>query len=173
MREILNARKPVVWQDACTGKYHAVNNETGDAVPCDAHGKPLPRFHSGVSGVASTKKRMGLTLKDTALYKSLQGPPPPRPPPLDAAAREERAATAGRFGAKVPSEAALFLQQQLRDREDYPELEGERQEEEAKARFKIEELHKNFYALQASTQAGARPHTWRTPTPRAFPSVHC
>ena len=38
-------------------------------------------------------------------------------------------------------------------RERFPELEAERLEEEAKARHKIEELHKNYEALQASASA--------------------
>lgn len=147
-------RKPAVWQDMATGRCHAVNNETGEAVPCTITGTPLPQFHKGISGVASTKQRLGLTLKDTALYKSLQGPPPARPPPLSPRLEGERITTTGRFCAKVPCESELFLQQQLRARRDYPEIENARREEEAKARFKIDELHKNFYALQASTQNG-------------------
>ena len=143
-----------MWEDLNTGKFHAVNNETGESVPCDSQGRTLPQFHHGVSGVASTKKRLGLTLKDTELQKSLLGPQPTRPPEPSAAIRAERVSTTGRFGRNTPSEAAIFLKAQRRLREDYPEIEEARLEEEAKARFKIDELHKNFYALQASTQAG-------------------
>lgn len=51
-------------------------------------------------------------------------------------------------------EAQLFLTQQKDLRLRYPEQEALRLEEEAKARHKIEELHKNYYALQASNVAG-------------------
>ena len=47
----------------------------------------------------------------------------------------------------------MFVKQQLQLREAYPELERERLEEEAKARHKIDELHKNYEALQASASA--------------------
>ena len=53
-------RKPVVWEDLNTGKFHAINNETGERVPCDRNGRPLPQFHNGISGIASTKQRKGL-----------------------------------------------------------------------------------------------------------------
>ena len=56
-------RKPVVWEDLSTGKFHAVNNETGEKVPCDRDGRPLPQFHLDISGTASTKERMNLRLK--------------------------------------------------------------------------------------------------------------
>ena len=69
------------------------------------------------------------------------------------ALKEERVGTKGRFYTKLPSEAKIFLKQQLEMRERYPELEAERLEEEAKARHKIEELHKNYEALQASASA--------------------
>ena len=35
-----------------TGKYHAVNNDTGEQVSCDANGRPIAQFHHNVSGVA-------------------------------------------------------------------------------------------------------------------------
>lgn len=147
-------RKPVVWEDLSTGKFHAINNETGEKVPCDRNGRPLAQFHLDVSGTASTKERMKLRLKDTALNKSLMTPPPPRPQPLRGAAllalKEDRVETKGRFRSKQFPEAALFVKQQIQLREAYPELERERLEEEAKARGKIEELHKNYAALQAS-----------------------
>ena len=57
------ARKPVVWEDLSSGTFHAVNNETGEHVPCDRDGRALPRFHLDVSGIASTKERMSLRLK--------------------------------------------------------------------------------------------------------------
>ena len=154
---IVLPRKPVVWEDLSTGKFHAINNETGEKVPCDRNGRPLAQFHLDVSGTASTKERMKLRLKDTALNKSLMTPPPPRPQPLKGQAllslKEERVETKGRFRSKLPAEAALFVKQQLQMREAYPELERERLEEEAKARHKIDELHKNYEALQASASA--------------------
>ena len=146
-------RKPVVWEDLSTGKFHAINNETGEKVPCDRNGRPLPQFHLNVSGTATTKERMTLRLKDTALNKSLMSAAPTRPQPLRGPAllalKEERVETKGRFRSKLPSEAALFVRQQKELREAYPELERERLEEEAKARHKIDELHKNYEALQA------------------------
>ena len=102
-------RKPVVWQNLIDGTYYAINNHTGDRVPCDRLGRPIPQFHRGISGVASTKMRMSLNLKvcqhtlylvaplfmllppvilvmmpvqDMALQKSLQTPDPERPSPL-------------------------------------------------------------------------------------------
>ena len=69
------------------------------------------------------------------------------------ALKEERVGTKGRFYTQQPSDAKIFLKQQLEMRERYPELEAERLEEEAKARHKIEELHKNYEALQASASA--------------------
>lgn len=151
------ARKPVVWEDLSSGTFHAVNNETGEHVPCDHNGRALPRFHLDVSGIASTKERMSLRLKDTALQKSLLSPEPERPNALRGSAlvklKEERVGTKGRFGTKLPSEAGLFTRQQQEMRVRYPEIERERMEEEAKARHKIEELHKNYAALQASAVA--------------------
>lgn len=182
-------RKPVVWEDLTTGKFHAVvralkvlsggtqsaggcavdqprcldshvqNNETGEHVPCDRSGRPLPQFHLNISGTASTSERLKLRLKDTALNKSLMSTAPARPdiPRGSALAklREERVETKGRIGIKLPSEAALFVTQQQQMRVTHPEIEAERREEEAKARHKIEELHKNYAALQASSEAGA------------------
>lgn len=91
------------------------------------------------------------------MNKSLLTPEPTRPRlPRGAdlaALKEDRVGTKGRFYSKLPSEAALFLKQQLDLRAQYPELEAERLEEEAKARHKIEELHKNYEALQASASA--------------------
>ena len=72
-------RKPVVWEDLTTGKFHAVNNETGEHVECDRNGRPIAQFHHGISGVASTKERLGLRLKDVALQKSLLLPEQRRP----------------------------------------------------------------------------------------------
>jgi hypothetical protein len=150
-------RKPVVWEDLSTGKFHAINNETGEKVPCDRDGRPLAQFHLNISGVASTKDRMKLRLKDTALNKSLLSDEPPRPEAPRGAAlqalKEERAETKNRFYTKLPSEAGLFLRHTLAMRVAHPELEAERLEEEAKARHKIDELHKNYEALQASASA--------------------
>ena len=150
-------RKPVVWEDLTTGKFHAINNETGEKVPCDRDGRPLAQFHLNVSGTASTKERMTLRLKDTALNKSLMSAAPPRPEALRGATlmslKEDRVETKGRFRSKLPSEAALFTIMQHNMRRAHPELEAERLEEEAKARHKIEELHKNYEALQASASA--------------------
>ena len=184
-------RKPVVWEDLSTGKFHAVNNETGEKVPCDRDGRPLPQFHLGISGTATTKARKSLRLKvraakprslaslllaliilqlctsltvcfcvylqDTALNKSLLEPEPARPAVPRGSAlqamKEERVETKGRFYTKLSSEAGLFLKHTLQSRIDHPELEAERLEEEAKARHKIDELHKNYEALQASASA--------------------
>lgn len=150
-------RKPVVWEDLTTGKFHAVNNETGEKVPCDRDGRPLAQFHLNISGIAHTKDRMKLRLKDTALNKSLMTAAPERPESLRGstllALKEDRVETKGRFRSKLPTEAALFVKQQLQLREAYPELERERLEEEAKAQHKIDELHKNYEALQASASA--------------------
>merc|ERR1711871_1040511 len=154
---VAEPRKPVVWEDLSTGKFHAVNNETGEKVPCDRDGRPLPQFHLRISGIASTKERMKLRLKDTALNKSLMEPEPTRPPAPRGSAlqalKEDRVETKGRFYTKLPSEAGLFLKATLQSRIDHPELEAERLEEEAKARHKIDELHKNYEALQASASA--------------------
>ena len=150
-------RKPVVWEDLTTGKFHAVNNETGEKVPCDRNGRPLAQFHLDVSGTATTKERMNLRLKDTALNKSLMSEAPPRPQPLRGQKllelKEDRVETKGRFRSKLPNEAGLFVKQQKELRIMYPEIERERLEEEAKARHKIDELHKNYEALQASASA--------------------
>lgn len=144
---------PYAWCDLVTGRYHSVNNKTGEHVPCDALGNSLPQFHHDVSGVASTKTRMALRLKDTALQRSLLGPAPKRPEPLaDAELLRDRVATTGRFATKLPSEAALFVKQQRQRFADYPHILESMQEEEAKAKHKIDELHKNFYALQASNE---------------------
>lgn len=67
-------RKPVVWEDLATGKFHAVNNETGEEVPCDRDGRPVAQFHLGVSGTASTKTRMQLRLKVRRPHKLLTLP---------------------------------------------------------------------------------------------------
>ena len=72
-------RKPVVWEDLTTGKFHAVNNETGEEVPVDRNGRPIAQFHHGISGVASTHERNSLRLKDVALQKSLLLPEGRRP----------------------------------------------------------------------------------------------
>ena len=57
----------------------------------------------------------------------------------------------------MDSQVELFTAQQRAERARFPEREEARREEEAKARHKIEELHKNYYALQASTEAGKLP----------------
>lgn len=97
--------------------------------------------------------------QDTALQKSLLTPEPQRPEALHdeklfRSFKEGRAETKGRFRSKLLPEAQLFLTQQRDLRLRYPEQEALRLEEEAKARHKIEELHKNYYALQASNVAG-------------------
>lgn len=53
----------MVWQNMVDGTYYAINNDTGDRVPCDRLGKPIPQFHRNISGVASTKMRLSLNLK--------------------------------------------------------------------------------------------------------------
>ena len=147
---------PYAWQDLVTGRYHSVNNETGEHVPCDALGNSLPQFHHNVSGVASTKSRMALRLKDTALQRSLRGAPPKRPEALDELLLQERVATTGRFATRAPSEAALFVQQQRQRFADYPYILDSMREDEARAKHKIDELHKNYYALQASNEVGKK-----------------
>lgn len=154
-------RKPVVWQDLSTGKYHAVNNETGEEVQTDADGRPIAQFHHNVSGVATTKQRLSLRLKDVALQKSLLGPEPKRPDALldrqfALQLKEDRVETKGRFRSKLLPEAELFLRQQADLRQRYPSIVAAAAEEEAKAKHKIEELHKNYYALQASNDAGTK-----------------
>lgn len=57
----------------------------------------------------------------------------------------------------MPIEAEHFLKQQKVLRAQYPEREERAQEEEARAKHKLDELHKNYYALQASTDAGKAP----------------
>ena len=98
-----------------------------------------------------------MRLKDTALNKSLLSEEPLRPEPPRGAAlqalKEERTETKNRFYTKLPSEAGLFLKHTLQMRIQHPEIEAERLEEEAKARHKIDELHKNYEALQASASA--------------------
>ena len=170
------ARKPVVWEDLTTGKFHAINNETGEEVPVDRDGRPIAQFHLGVSGTATTKARMSLRLKDVALQKSLGGPEPPRPAALKDAGlfrslREDRVETRGRFRSKLSPEAGLFLTSQRRMNETFPEMVEAAQAEEAKARRKIEELHKNYYALQASNDAGGKASTQQQTSQREIKNV--
>ena len=56
-------QQPVIWENQVASTQHVVNNETGDHIACDAFGKPVPPFHPGVTGVASTKERKKLELK--------------------------------------------------------------------------------------------------------------
>ena len=83
-------------------------------------------------------------------------PPPARPPPLDDHLKRERVSTTNRFGGKISSEIDLYLREKQRQHAQFPEREEARAEEEAKARHKIEELHKNYYALMASSDAGVQ-----------------
>lgn len=131
-----------------------VNNETGDHIPCTATGKPILPFHPGITGVASTKKRMGLKLKEKIHEQSLTKPAPPRPAPLEDEQKLERLSTKGHFNTKPPAEVEQFLHQSAQLREQFPERELAKLEEEAKFRYKVDELHKNYYALQASERAG-------------------
>ena len=83
-------QQPVIWENQTVGSYHVVNNENGDHIACDAFGKPIPPFHPGVTGVASTKERLSLELKDTVWEKTLQKKAPPRPPVLEPHLLQER-----------------------------------------------------------------------------------
>lgn len=154
-----NARKPVVWEDLTTGKYHAINNDTGELVPVDRDGRPIAQFYLGISGCASTQERTKMRLKDVALLQSLCTAEPPRPAGLKDAAllhsmREDRVETRGRFRVKPTPEPLLFLRYQKYFNETYPEVVAAAKAEDDKARRSIEEMHKNYYALQASTAAG-------------------
>ena len=70
---------------------------------------------------------------------------------------QDRVSSKNRFGVKASLEVEHFLKQQKELRLQYPERVERAREEEAKARFKIEELHKNYFALQASNEAGKAP----------------
>ena len=67
--------------------------------------------------------------------------------------RRERASTTGRFGAKTSGEIDLYEADKRSRLIKYPEIEEARLEEVEKAKFKIDELHKNYYALQSSQKA--------------------
>ena len=56
-------QQPVIWENQVVGRFHVVNNETGDHIACDPFGKPTPPFHPGITGVADTKERLSLQLK--------------------------------------------------------------------------------------------------------------
>ena len=88
-----------------------------------------------------------------AWEKSLEQPAKPRPPPIDPSLRKERASTTGRFGAKTSGEIDLYEADKRSRLIKYPEIEDARLEEVEKAKFKIDELHKNYYALQSSQKA--------------------
>jgi hypothetical protein len=148
-----------VWEDLTTGKYHAINNDTGEVVPVDRDGRPIAQFYLGISGCASTQERTKMRLKDVALLQSLCTAEPPRPAGLKDAAllrsmREDRVETRGRFRVKPTPEPLLFLRYQKYFNETYPEVVAAAKAEDDKARRSIEEMHKNYYALQASTAAG-------------------
>ena len=136
---------------------HIVNNETGDHIPCDAFGKAIPPFHPGITGVADTKERLSLELKDVAWDKTLQKEAPPRPGPLPNHLLRERVSTTNRFGGSSAGEIDLYLREKQRLLLQFPEREEARAEEEAKARHKVEELHKNYYALMASSDINQKP----------------
>jgi hypothetical protein len=146
--------QPTVWEDQITSKFHIVDNETGARIPCDRSGtKLLPKFIPGLSGVATTSDRMA-RLAEVGHMKMPAAASGDRPGPLDAELRQQRAVTKGRFGTKHQSEIDLFLHEQRVRREQFPEIEAKAREEEAVARAKIDELHKNYLALAASTKAG-------------------
>jgi len=156
------ARKPVVWEDLTTGKFHAINNKTGERIEVDRDGRPIAEFHLNVSGVASTKQRSSLRLKDVELQRSLIGPEPARPAALKdqnlfRTLREDRVETRDRFRTKIAPEAKLFLQSQRYMNATYPEIVEKAKALDDKDRAKIEEMHKNYAALQASTAAGVAP----------------
>eukprot|EP00962_Isochrysis_galbana_P014139 scaffold4029_cov117-Isochrysis_galbana.AAC.3 len=147
--------KPYVWNDLNTGKFHMINNVTGEKVQCTPDGVPLRKFIPGVSGVVRTKERAKLVAKDTSWSSFIHDfslAPPARPAPFsDEEARSERTATKGRFGVKQKTEPDLFLREMARQRIMYPERVVLAEAAEAAARQKLEEAHKNHAALAAST----------------------
>ena len=146
---------PVIWEDQVTNKFHVVNNTNGEKVPCNQFGLPLLPFRPGISGEATTKERLRATRTTGAMAweKSLEQPAKPRPPPIDPSLRKERASTTGRFGAKTSGEIDLYEADKRSRLIKYPEIEEARLEEVEKAKVKIDELHKNYYALQSSQKA--------------------
>ena len=136
---------PVIWEDQVTNKFHVVNNTNGEKVPCNQFGLPLLPFRPGISGEATTKERLRATRTTGAMAweKSLEQPAKPRPPPIDPSLRKERASTTGRFGAKTSGEIDLSAADKRSRLIKYPEIEEARLEEVEKAKFKIDELHKN------------------------------
>lgn len=132
-----------------------INNVTGEKVQCTADGEPLRKFIPGISGVVTAKERARLVAKDASwnsFIDQFTRAPPPRPPVFDdEAARRERTATKGRFGIQQKTEPQLFLREMARQRIMYPERVSIAQAEEAAARRKLEETHKNYAALAAST----------------------
>ena len=64
----------MVWEDLSTGKFHAVNNETGEKVPCDRDGRPLAQFHLNISVPlrqgAHEAKPEGPALNKSLLWKA-------------------------------------------------------------------------------------------------------
>jgi hypothetical protein len=94
--------------------------------------------------------------QDVVWEKTLEKKAPPRPPPLEPHYIAERAETKGRFGGKITSEIDLYLKEKQRQHLQFPEREVARAKEEAAARHKIEELHKNYYALMASSDVGVQ-----------------
>jgi len=138
-----------------TGKYHTVSN-SGKHIHCTADGTPIRPYKQGVSGVAKTSVRVAheqkIAAHEASLADAAQGV---RPPPVDPALLQERVQTKGRFGAKTPTEIDLFLTEQARNRLMFPEREAAAREEEAQAKHKIDELHKNFAALAASSDINA------------------
>ena len=78
-----------------------------------------------------------------------------RPPATDSKLKDDRVRTSDRFSGKLPTELSLFIDEQQRRRQQNPELEESMREEEARAKHKIDELHKNYYALLASSELGS------------------
>jgi hypothetical protein len=149
------AYRPYVWTDFNTGKFHMINNVTGEKVQCTPDGEPLRKFIPGITGVVSTKERARLVAKDSSWSSFIQtfsAAPPAQPPPFsDEEARRERTATKGRFNVQQKTEPELFLRELARQRIMYPERIVMAEAAEAAARQKVEETHKNHAALAAST----------------------
>ena len=93
--------------------------------------------------------------QETKWEKTLQKKAPPRPPPLEPHLLHERVSTTGRFGGKTTSEVDMYNKEKRRQLLQFPEREAVRVEEDARARHKIEEMHKNYYALLASSDVGS------------------
>ena len=142
----------MIWEDQVTNKFHVVNNTNGEKVPCNQFGLPLLPFRPGISG--ERRQRSGCTRPrdGDGVGEVLEQPAKPQRADRPSL-RKERASTTGRFGAKTSGEIDLYEADKRSRLIKYPEIEEARLEEVEKAKFKIDELHKNYYALQSSQKA--------------------